>query len=163
MGIGLKYLKRGSLFKLINNKENEIKSIMKSLKENTNIIYSNLFTDDGFLIAVEDSTFNYDGDHHQSIAAISAGIISLAQSSVEILKSDNFIKQIFIQAGDQLDTEGFTILLQSIIKDVVICVLFPASSKLGVILFELNNTVKKLQKYLLCDQPNDAIESVKSF
>ncbi len=128
-------------------REREIQNILKSFRERTGIISSTLFTEDGFIITIEEAKKNEDNDFFQSIAAICAGIVALAENSVEIIREDNFIKQISIQAGDQLDNESFMIHLESVTEDIRLAIMFPLFLNLGVIHFELNQTIQKLSKH----------------
>ena len=130
-------------------REREIQSILKSFRERTGILCSTLFTEDGFIITVEEAKNNEDDEFFQSIAAICAGIVSLAENSVEIIREDNFIKQISIQAGDQLDNESFMIHLESVTEDIRLAIMFPLFLNLGVIRFELNQTIQKLSKHFI--------------
>ena len=130
-------------------REIEIQDILKSFRERTGIICSTLFTEDGFIIAIEEAKINEDDDFFQSIAAICAGIIALAENSVEIIKEGNFIKEISIQAGDQLDNESFMIRLESVTEDIRLAIMFPLFLNLGVIQFELNQTIRKLSKHFI--------------
>lgn len=132
---------------MFNITERKINDILKKLREQTGIINSMLFTQDGFIIAIDIANFNEDGDYFQSIAAICAGVISLAENGLSIIKNKNCLKQIKIQAGNQLDDTGFMIILQSITNEVVISVIFPIYLNLGVVLFELNQTIYKLGEY----------------
>ncbi|MFX1574947.1 MAG: roadblock/LC7 domain-containing protein [Promethearchaeota archaeon] len=133
---------------MFNITEKEIYDILKKLREQTGIINSMLFTQDGFIIAIDIANFNEDGDYFQSIAAICAGVISLAENGLTIIKNKNCLKQIKIQAGNQIDDNGFMIILQSITNEVMMSVLFPIYLNLGVVLFELNQTIYKLGEYL---------------
>ena len=128
-------------------REREIQVILKSFRERTGITCSTLFTEDGFIITIEEAKKNEDEDFFQSIAAICAGIVALAENSVEIIREDNFIKEITIQAGDQLDNESFMIHLESVTEDIRLAVMFPLFLNLGVIQFELNQTIQKLSKH----------------
>ena len=130
-------------------REREIQNILKSFRERTGIISSTLFTEDGFIITIEEAKKNEDNDFFQSIAAICAGIVALAENSVEIIREDNFIKQISIQAGDQLDNESFMIHLESVTEDIRLAIMFPLFLNLGVIQFELNQTIQKLSKHFI--------------
>ena len=130
-------------------REREIQIILKLFRERTGIMCSTLFTEDGFIITVEEAKKNEDDDFFQSIAAICAGIVALAENSVEIIREGNFIKEISIQAGDQLDNESFMIHLESITEDIRLAIMFPLFLNLGVIQFELNQTIQKLSKHFI--------------
>lgn len=130
-------------------RESEIQNILKSFRERTGIICSSLFNEDGFIIAIEKANVNKDDEYFQSMAAICAGIVALAENSVEIIREDNFIKQISIQAGDQLDNDSFMIQLESVTEDIRLAIMFPLFLNLGVIQFELNQTIQKLSKHFI--------------
>ena len=132
-----------------NLNEREIQNILKLFRERTNIICSTLFTEDGFIITLEKEQIEEDDEHYQSVCAINAGIVALAENSVKIIREDNFIKQISIQAGDPLDNESFMIHLESVTKNVRLGIMFPLYLNLGVIQFELNQTIQKLSKYFI--------------
>ncbi len=134
---------------MASQRESEIQDILKSFRERTGITCSTLFTEDGFIITIDDAKNNEDEEFFQGIAAISAGIIALAENSVEIIREDNFIKQISIQAGDQLDNESFMIHLESVTEDIRLAIMFPLFLNLGVIQFELNQTIQKLSKHFI--------------
>lgn len=130
-------------------RESEIQNILKSFRERTGIVCSSLFNEDGFIIAIEEAKINEDDEYFQSMAAICAGIVALAENSVESIREDTFIKQISIQAGDQLDNESFMIQLESVTEDIRLAIMFPLFLNLGVIQFELNQTIQKLAKHFI--------------
>ncbi|MFX1312514.1 MAG: roadblock/LC7 domain-containing protein [Promethearchaeota archaeon] len=143
-------------------KEKEIQNILKSFRDRTGIMSSTLFTEDGFLITVDHVNFNENENYHQSISALSAGIVSLAENCVEILKENNKIKQVLIQAGDQLDNNGFIIVLESVTYNIRLSVIFPIYLNLGVILFELNQTIRKLSEYFSNHEYNESLANISS-
>ncbi|MFX1573707.1 MAG: roadblock/LC7 domain-containing protein [Promethearchaeota archaeon] len=147
---------------MVSMQEKEIQNILKSFRDRTGIVSSTLFTEDGFLITVDRINFNEDENYHQSISALSAGIVSLAENCVEILKENNKIKQVLIQAGDQLDNDGFIIVLESVTYDIRLSVIFPIYLNLGVILFELNQTIRKLSKYFSDHEQNESLGNISS-
>jgi len=147
---------------MVNLREKEIIKIIKEFRERTSILCSIVFTEDGFIIAVEQAQIDEDDDYHQSIGAICASIVSLAENGIELFQSGKEIRQISIQAGDQLDNEGFIIVLESITDDTKLSVIFPTFLNLGVILFEIKQTVQKLSKYISRFGQNEDLEGISS-
>ena len=145
-----------------NLNEREIQNILKSFRERTSIICSTLFTEDGFIITLEKEQIEGEDDHYQSVCAINAGIVALAESSVQIINDDNFIKQITIQAGDPLDNESFMIHLESVTKNVRLGIMFPLFLNLGVIHFELKQTIQKLSKYFIEFDQGESLNSIST-
>lgn len=147
---------------MVSLREKEIIKILKEFRERTNILCSTLFTEDGFIIAVDQTHNTADEDYHQSIGAISASIVSLAEEGTQIIKENNKLKQIRIQAGDQLDNEGFIILLESITDEIRLSIICPIFLNLGVVLFELNQTIQKLSNYFTSQERFDALGSIST-
>ncbi len=149
---------------MLSLREKEICEILKQFRERTDILCSTIFTEDGFIVAVEQTHIDEDDDYHQSIGAICASIVSLAENGLELFQSDKEIKQISIQAGDQLDNEGFIIVLESITDDTKLSVIFPTFLNLGVVLFEIKQIARKLSKYFssLGLGQNEALEGISS-
>lgn len=147
---------------MASQRESEIQDILKSFRERTGIMCSTLFTEDGFIITIDDAKNNEDEEFFQGIAAISAGIVALAENSVEIIREDNFIKQISIQAGDQLDNESFMIHLESVTEDIRLAIMFPLFLNLGVIQFELNQTIQKLSKHFIEVDQGENLNGISS-
>ncbi|MEJ2277440.1 MAG: hypothetical protein P8Y70_06785 [Candidatus Lokiarchaeota archaeon] len=145
---------------MVNVREKEIKEILCDFRKRTNIHYSNLFTDDGFIISTDYSHELGKEDFHQSIGAIFATIMAMAENGVELFKEGCKIKSISIQAGDQLDNEGFTIILDSITEDINLSIVFITFLNLGLILFELNQTIHKLKTYFSKIHPIKNLEGI---
>ena len=145
-----------------NLNEREIQNILKSFRERTGIICSTLFTEDGFIITIEKDQIEEDDDHYQSVCAINAGIVALAENSVKIIREDNFIKQITIQAGDPLDNESFMIHLESVTKNVRLGIMFPLFLNLGVIHFELKQTIQQLSKYFIEFDQGESLNGIST-
>jgi len=143
-----------------NLNEREIQNILKSFRERTSIICSTLFTEDGFIITLEKEQIEGEDDHYQSVCAINAGIVALAESSVQIIREDNFIKEISIQAGDSLDNESFIIHIESVTKNVRLGIIFPLYLNLGVIIFELKQTIQQLSKYFIAFDQNENLSGI---
>jgi len=145
-----------------NLNEKEIQTILKSYRKRTGIICSSLFTEDGFIITIEKEQNEEDDDHYQSICAINAGIVDLAESGVQIISDNNFIKQISIQAGDSLDNESFIIHLESVTKNIRLGIMFPLHLNLGVIMFELKQTIQQLSKYFIAFDQNEYLSGIST-
>ena len=140
--------------------QTEIQKILKEFRERTNIMCSSLFTSDGFVITIEQAPLKEDEDYHDSVCAICSTIVALASQGICTLRDDVNIKNVSIIAGDQTDSDGFEIILENVFEDVLLGVMFMSSLNLGVVLFELNNTIQKLSKYFLRVEQDENIGSV---
>ncbi len=138
----------------------DILSMLKEFRKRTNVIFSSLFTTDGFLIVVDHASFTEDDDQHESIGAICAGIVDLVNHGIQSFPNAIPVKQISIKAGNQANIDGFEIVLTSLVNDIIICVMFPNTLNLGVILFELNNIIQNLSKYFQEVDQDEIIEKL---
>jgi len=143
-------------------KENDLYSILIEFRKRTDIIGSILFTSDGFIIALDQGALENDSEKHQSLGAVCAGIASLAGNGVEIIDENNKINQICVQAGNQLEHDGFQILIESIADDILLAIIFPISANYGVIQFELKQIVSKLKTYFISISKDKALEILKT-
>ena len=138
---------------MANLREKDIIEILKKLRIQTNIFCSVLFNDDGLIIAIDQAHFVYDEDNFLSFSAISASIVALVENEINSIKKNHTMRSISIQAGKQIDSDSFIIINQSITKNIKISIIFPTNLNLGLIKFELNQTVKKLESYFeSCEQ-----------
>jgi len=154
--------KWGLLHKMVHLEQTKIRKILKELRERTNIICSSLFTSDGFVIEVDQAPAKEDEDYYESVCAICSSIVCLASEGINTFQDDVTIKQISIMAGNQTDIEGFEIILENINDEVILGVMYPNSLNLGVVLFELNNTIQKLAKYFSSVEQDESLESTKA-
>lgn len=143
-----------------NINQSEIQDILRKFRVKTQVLCSGLFTEDGFLITVEQAGLNENDDYHESMGAICANIIALAAQGIEIIHSDKNVKQISIKT-DENRNEGFEIILEFVTNDVMLSVMFSSSLNLGVVLFELNKMIQKLKKYFSEIENDDALSLIE--
>ena len=145
-----------------NLNEKEIEKILEDFRKRTDILCSILLTEDGFIIAFDQAYINEDSEYHQSLGALCAGVASLAGNTVETIYDNRKIKQITVQAGHQLEHDGFHILIELVSNDVLLSIIFPISLNFGVILFELKQVISKLQKYFSPTEVDGILESLSA-
>ena len=143
-----------------NINQSEIQDILRKFRVKTQVLCSGLFTEDGFLITVEQAGLNENDDYQESMGAICANIIALAAQGIEIIHSDKNVKQISIKT-DENRNEGFEIILEFVTNDVMLSVMFSSSLNLGVLLFELNKMIQKLKKYFSEIENDDALSLIE--
>lgn len=143
-------------------KENDLNTILIDFRKRTDTIGSILFTSDGFIIALDQGVLENDSAMHQSLGAVCAGIASLAGNGVEIIDGNNKINQISVQAGNQLEHDGFQVLIESVADDTLLAIIFPISANYGVIQFELKHIVSKLKTYFLTIKNDKALEILRT-
>ncbi len=142
--------------------QTEIQKILKEFRERTNVMCSSLFTSDGFVITIDQAPPREDEDYFDSLCAICSSIVSLASQGISTLRDDVNIKHISIKAADKTEIDGFEIILENISEDILLGVTFMSSLNLGVVLFELNNTIQKLSKYFIGIEQDESLGRVSA-
>jgi len=125
----------------------KIKEVLRSFRERTKISCSILYTQDGTVIAMESAKTLDDKHIEKLLGVVCSNIVALAEHGIFKLKEGYKLKQISIQAGEQLDIiEGFKIVLESVKDNHFLLVMIPTSLNLGVIFFEINNIIRRINK-----------------
>lgn len=124
--------------------ESRFRSVLKSFRERTGIIYTSIINEDGLIIVVDQASLKYDDDFDQSLGAISASILAFAQNGIAMLNELHDVKSLIIQAGHEIEDESFMIIIESIGQDISLMSIFPTSLNVSLILFELKQITQKL-------------------
>jgi len=116
---------------------------------NTGIINSSLITEDGIVVA-SNNTFNQESkDLNKNIGAISASIISIAEKGLEILSESVLLEQIKIDVGiDENIEHDFTILIERVCSNLLLQILFPKRLNIGVIHYETKKSISLIKKII---------------
>jgi len=134
-----------NLTKQIN--EIKIKEILKGFRERTKVTCAILYSHDGTIISIEADKTHDEKNMTSLIGVICSNIIALAKHDIFKMKEDNKLKQISIQAGEHLDfVDGFKVVLELVKENLFLLVIIPTSLNLGVVFFEINNTIRKINK-----------------
>lgn len=124
-----------------------VKEILRGLRERTKITSAILYTHDGTIAAIESEKARDEKSNDELIGVVCSNIIALAKHNIFKIKEDNKLKQISIQAGEHLDfVDGFKVVLELVRENLFLLVIVPTSLNLGVIFFELNNAIRKINK-----------------
>ena len=123
----------------------KIKEILKGFRERTKIISSILYTHDGTIIFMDSEKSLDDKSNNRLIGVVYSNIMALAEHSIFKIEEGNRLKQISIQAGEQLDSiDGIKVILESVRENIFLLVMIPTSLNIGVFFFELNNIIRKI-------------------
>jgi len=142
--------------------ESKFRSILKSFRERTGIIYSSIINEDGLIIVVDQASLKYDDDFDQSLGAISASILAFAQNGIAMLNELQDVKSLIIQAGHEIENESFMIIIESIGQEVSLMSIFPTSLNVSLILFELKQITQKLLGILKSEEKTEINAKISS-
>ena len=125
--------------------EIKIKEILKGFRERTKVTCAILYSQEGTIISVEADKTREEKNMTSLIGVICSNIIALANHDIFKMKEENRLKQISIQAGEHLDfVDGFKVVLELVRENLFLLVIIPTSLNLGVVFFEINNTIRKI-------------------
>ena len=142
--------------KLLSSTETKIRSVLKSFRERTGTSYTSIFNEDGLIIAVDQATPNSDEDFDLSLGAISASILAFAQNGISMINAMHNVKNLTIQAGQEIEDESFIVIIESIGYEATLMSIFPSVLNRSVILFELKQISQKLLKIFETDDINES-------
>ncbi|MHA1283302.1 MAG: roadblock/LC7 domain-containing protein [Promethearchaeota archaeon] len=131
---------------------NNLVNILDDLIINTGAKNALLITEDGIVIAGNSQQNDNNHEVNYNFAAISASILSMAERGIEIINSNKILEQIKIDAGmDENLDQDFSILITRVISNILIQLIFPKTINIGLIQFEVNNTIKKIKDIIKKD------------
>ena len=123
----------------------KIKEILRGFRERTKITCVILYSQDGTIISIESEKDRDEKSNERLIGVVCSNIIALAKHDIIKMKEDNKLKQISIQAGENLDfVDGFKVVIELVRENLFLLIIIPTSLNLGVIFFEINNTIRKI-------------------
>jgi len=140
----------------LSSTETKIRSVLKSFRERTGTSYTSIFNEDGLIIAVDQATPNSDEDFDLSLGAISASILAFAQNGISMINAMHNVKNLTIQAGQEIEDESFIVIIESIGYEATLMSIFPSVLNRSVILFELKQISQKLLKIFETDDINES-------
>ncbi|MEE9379359.1 MAG: hypothetical protein V3V33_15145 [Candidatus Lokiarchaeia archaeon] len=124
---------------------------------------SSLITEDGLVIATNSQQNEEEIDVRTNFAAISASILSMAERGIEIINANKILNQIKIDAGLSQDIdENFTVLITRAYSNILLQIIFPKRLNIGLIHFEVNNTIKEINKLTQQINTEELLESIGS-
>lgn len=133
---------------MINEKELEEK--LTNLKNRSGILNATLFNEDGFVIANSDSDGkDYLGNYFfQDLAAISSGIIALANSLVSMCDPSSIAIKVNLQGGNEVERDSYAMTFTSFSDEIHMVVIYPTNANIGLMNFEIKQIKSELKKYL---------------
>ncbi len=98
-----------------------------------------VFTVDGYIIAHK---LFYEGmpeSIETAISAMSSGLITISEDFIKMIDSQKMFQQVLVDSEDFGGDVSFSILLKHIAENVMLACIFPNTSQLGLVTFEIEN------------------------
>ncbi len=106
-----------------------------------------VFTIDGYIIA---HRLFYNGipeDIGIAISSMSAGLITIAENFIRVVASQNSFRQVLVDSIDEVGRElSFSILLKNVAENVLLACIFPSTTQLGLVTFEVENLSNEISE-----------------
>ncbi len=128
-----------------------VRTIVSKLREFTTRVPVwglTVFTIDGYVIAHHATTNNIPQGVEMAISSMSAGLIAIAEDFIRLVDAKKRFKEIVVDSEDTDGAPAFSVILRHAAENVMLACIFPRTTQLGLITFEMD---------LLC---NDIVEIV---
>jgi len=128
--------------------EKTLQKYLNRLKTNTGVNSALLITEDGLLIAADETSDKLEyKDEFIKIGAVSAGIISMSERVIELITNKK-LNQILLKGGKDSDTDSITIILTLIYENIILLVLFPSKINIGLVFYEIEQIKNDITKFM---------------
>lgn len=117
----------------------EIRDQLSSFEMKVPVWGLTVFTVDGYIIAHKLFYDAMPAEIEVAVSSMSAGLITISEDFIRIVDSGNKFKQVLVDSEDTIGTVSFSILLRTIAENVLLACIFPNSTKLGLVTFEIEN------------------------
>ncbi len=104
------------------------------------------FTVDGYVIAHRTTTEKISPDIEFVISSMSTGLITIAEDFIVFVDNLKKFKQILIDATSLDATDQFSIILLHVAQNVLLACIFPQTTQLGLLSYELDNLQKRIRE-----------------
>ncbi len=98
-----------------------------------------VFTIDGYIIAHKLFYDDVPNDIGMAISSMSAGLITISENFIRMVDSRNLFRQVLVDSDDADSAISFSILLKNIAENVMLACIFPSTTQLGLVTFEVEN------------------------
>ncbi len=117
----------------------EIRDQLSSFEMKVPVWGLTVFTVDGYIIAHKLFYDAMPAEIEIAVSSMSAGLITISEDFIRIVDSGNKFRQVLVDSEDTVGTVSFSILLRTIAENVLLACIFPNSTKLGLVTFEIEN------------------------
>ncbi len=99
---------------------------------------------DGYIIAHRIFYDKMQTEIETVISSMSASLIAISEDFIRFVHASKNFKQVVIDAEDQSKTLSFSVLLKHLTHNVLLTCIFPHTTELGLLLFEVGDLSKKI-------------------
>ncbi|MFX1474639.1 MAG: roadblock/LC7 domain-containing protein [Promethearchaeota archaeon] len=101
---------------------------------------------DGYIIAHRIFYDKMQTDIETVISSMSASLIAISEDFIRFVHSSKTFKQVVIDAEDQDKALSFSVLLKHLTHNVLLTCIFPNTTELGLLLYEVGGLANKIRE-----------------
>ncbi len=105
-----------------------------------------VFTIDGYIIAHSSSSQKIPEGIEYAVSSLSAGLITISEDFIRMVDSEKMFREVLVDSIDLGGDFAFSILLRTIADNVMLACIFPRTTPLGLITFEIDNLTDKIRE-----------------
>ncbi|MFW9920893.1 MAG: roadblock/LC7 domain-containing protein [Candidatus Thorarchaeota archaeon] len=122
-----------------------IKSEVANFVQHIPIWTITLFTVDGYVLEHRSNNMNLPQEIELIISSMSAGLITIAEDMIRMVDHSKLFSQVIVDSENVSDNENFSILLRQIADNILLACVFPNSTHLGLITFEIQELTNRIR------------------
>lgn len=104
------------------------------------------FTIDGYVIAYKMASDKIPNELEFVISSLSSGLITISEDFIRFIDDSKIFKQILVDSESRDGEVSFSIILKHIADNVLLSCIFPHTTQLGLLIFELDNLQRMIKE-----------------
>ncbi len=125
---------------------NMIKNELSAFEERVPAWGLTVFTIDGYIIAHSSTAQKIPEGIEYAISSLSAGLITISEDFIRMVDQTKLFKEVLVDSVDETGENAFSIILRTIADNVMLACVFPKTSQLGLITFEIDNLSDRIRE-----------------
>ncbi len=105
-----------------------------------------LFTVDGYIIAHRAASERIPDGIEMAISSMSAGLITISEDFIRMIDASKMFRSVLVDSVDEAGVLNFSILLGVVADNVLLSCVFPRTTQLGLITFELETLGNEIRE-----------------
>ncbi len=122
-----------------------IKDEVASFVQRVPIWTITLFTVDGYVLEHKSNNTNMPQESELIISSMSAGLITIAEDMIRMVDHSKLFSQVVVDSENLSNAENFSILLRQLADNILLACVFPNSTHLGLISFEIQELTNRIR------------------
>lgn len=105
-----------------------------------------VFTIDGYIIAHSSAAQKIPEGIEYAISSLSAGLITISEDFIRMVDQAKLFQQVLVDSVDETGESALSIILRTIADNVMLACVFPKTTQLGLITFEIDTLSDRIRE-----------------